>query len=148
LSESPTTSELNDVQKRALATFMSRAFHGGESLVKYDDHDRVIEKHVKRGGIQDELTKTIYNDNGEISEETVIRNQSPETRGEFGIDDAGNIVPSSKPQPVPAPIATTTRYTYEYDSHGNWTKKTSEVRYSPDQNFQPDSITERTLTYY
>jgi YD repeat-containing protein len=146
-SASPETSELSDVQKRALVAFMAHAFHGGESTLKYDDHDRVIEKHVKRGGIQDELTKTTYNDQGDIAEETVTRTESPEVRGEFGMDDAGHLVSTSKPAPVP-PQQSTTRYTYEYDPHGNWIRKTSETRQSTTEGFTVFQTTDRTIAYY
>jgi YD repeat-containing protein len=39
----------------------------------------------------------------------------------------------------------TTEYTYEYDSHGNWTKKTEKYSYGTDVN---EYVTERVITYW
>jgi len=37
---------------------------------------------------------------------------------------------------------------YDYDAHGNWTRKTIEKRQRVDQPFVVSSIEQRTLTYY
>jgi hypothetical protein len=147
-SDNAETVQLNDLQKRAILTLMSRPFCSGESTIKYDDKNRVIEKQVRRGGFYDDFTTTSYNEHGDISQETVILTGSPSFDGEIAINRVGNLVPGSKSEPPHSPQETRKRYTYEYDSHGNWTKRSSEIRNGTDHDFQSDYVTIRTITYY
>jgi hypothetical protein len=138
--------QLNDAQKKALAKFMGNAFATGESGYRYDSQGRVVEKHRTGGVFGDELTKITYNDHGDVSEEASVRIETPDWGTEFGMDEVGNMVPVSESK-KPEPSQTETRYTYEYDAQGNWTKKTMSVRQQQGE-FKASTIINRTLSYY
>lgn len=147
IEQAPEFNQLNAAQKRTLMNLVTRAFSGGESAFTYDAQGRVVEKHVNRGGLGNDITKISYNEHGDLIEETTARTFSPEFAGEFGMDDAGNVIPGKKSQ-AREPSQTMLRYTYEYDTRGNWTKKTTESRSESDGQFGVSMIVQRTLTYY
>jgi YD repeat-containing protein len=139
-------SQFNEAQKKAMAGFIASAFYTGESNYKYDADGRVIEKRLSRGAVGDTSTKITYNDNGDVSEEVTMETKPTDFGGEFKMDDAGNL------SPVPTASATEstqteTHYAYEYDAHGNWTRRTTSAR-SGKNELTTSAVVERTLTYY
>lgn len=138
--------QMNDAQKKAIAKFMGNAFASGESAYKYDPQGRVIEKHRTGGVMGDELTKTAYNDHGDVSDEVTVSTPTPDFRAEFGIDEHGNMVPVTHPE-AQDPSQKETRYSYEYDALGNWTKKTMSTR-SGQGELKTSTVIHRTLIYY
>lgn len=138
--------QMNDAQKKAIAKFMGNAFASGESLYKYDSQGRVVEKHRTGGVMGNELTKTTYNDHGDVSDEVSVSTPTPDFRAEFGIDEHGNMVPTTHPE-AEDPSQNEIRYTYEYDAQGNWTKKTMSTR-SRQGEFKISTVINRTLSYY
>lgn len=139
-------SQLGDAQKKAMASFVASAFYSGESKYKYDAKCRVVEKHRSRGVVGDTSTTIKYNDRGDISEEITLERRQADVVGEFKIDDTGKRSPASTPS-VPAQTRTETRYTYEYDAQGNWTKKITSS-HTGNSEFMTSAIVERSLTYY
>jgi hypothetical protein len=138
--------QMNDAQKKAIAKFMGNAFASGESAYKYDSEGRVVEKHRTGGVMGNELTKTAYNDHGDVSDEVTIGMDGPDWGTEFGIDEHGNMVPVSQSK-RPDPSQNEIRYTYEYDAKGNWTKKTMSTRQGQGE-FKISTVISRTLSYY
>jgi len=98
------------------------------------------------GGFADTLTKLAYNDHGDVSDEITVAAMGAQVGTVFGVDDEGNIVPESKSE-VPGPVQNETRYSYEYDSHENWTKKTTSVRQGQAE-FRTTVVVTRNLSYY
>jgi hypothetical protein len=129
---------------------MMKAFIGNnETSYTYDAQGRMIGTHMQ-SSLWCQDTTTEYNDHDDIIErrETSAHVSSPFPVGvPFHQDEAGNLVPSKPQSEWPAqpdllPRSTLIRYTYEYDSQGNWTEQTTifpGVR---------TSTTRRKLTYY
>ncbi len=138
--------ELNDAQRKAIAQFMGNAFATGESAYQYDSQGLVVEKRLAGGGRGDELTKTAYNDHGDVSDEMTVRIERPDWGAEYGMDEHGNMVPTSQPK-APDPSRYETRYTYEYDAQGNWTTRTMSQRSGQDE-FKTSMVIHRTVSYY
>jgi YD repeat-containing protein len=138
--------QMNDAQKKAIAKFMGNAFASGESAYKYDSEGRVVEKRLTRGAMGDELTKTAYNDHGDVSDEVTVSTPAPDLDAEFGIDEHGNMVPVTHPE-AQDPSQNEVRYSYEYDAQGNWTKKTMSTRQDKGR-FRDSTVIMRTLSYY
>jgi hypothetical protein len=139
--------QLNDAQKRAIAKFMGKAFGSGEAAYQYDTEGHLLEKKVTGGAFGDEITTYIYNEHADVTEERSAHLMSPEVGVEYGMTQEGKMIPVSPPR-KPEGSHSEIRYTYEYDSHGNWTKKTTIARYDPKGEFLTTVIVERTLSYY
>jgi YD repeat-containing protein len=121
-----------------------------ETSYTYDAQGRTIGTHMQ-SSLWSQDTTTEYNDQGDIIEQRQTSTQSargePDFRVSFHQDEAGNIVhdkPQSEwpAQPEPQLSSFRVRYTYEYDSQGNWTEQT---RILSDGS---TSTTRRNLTYY
>jgi hypothetical protein len=101
---------------------------------RYDSQGRV--QHTSRRILNtEEDMETLYNERGDVVSEIRWRK---ELNG--GTDSA-----TAAPRP---PSFSEVRYSYQYDSHGNWTEKTMSVRSSPDGAFEPRCVMTQTLTYY
>jgi YD repeat-containing protein len=139
-------SQLNDVQKKAMAGFIASAFYTGESGYKYDSQGRVIEKHRIGGVVGETFTTIAYNDHGDIKDELTVEARAANPGGKFEINDAGELSPISTSE-VPEERRTETHYKYEYDAQDNWTKRTTT---SDSGKGQPTTseIVERMITYY
>lgn len=88
----------------------------------YDDQGRVSEKHDDFGRSDNTITKITYNDHGDEMEEIRTTSHQPHS-----------------------PEETHVRYSYQYDSFGNWTERS--VSYPPTANGLT-VIDHRTITYY
>ncbi len=101
---------------------------------RYDNQGRV--QHRSRQGFnnEDEI-ETVYNEHGDIASEITRRKEL----------NGGTGLAATPPGP---PSFSEVRYSYQYDSHDNWTEKTMSVRSSPDGAFQPRCVIRQTLTYY
>ena len=94
----------------------------------YDAQGRIT--HTRRSVFSEpEEIETSYNDHG---------------------DQAGEITRSSTPDRENArrPQYSEVHYSYQYDTHGNWTQQTTSYRNSTDEPFQASTETRRTLTYH
>jgi YD repeat-containing protein len=102
--------------------------NGTGTSYRYDAQGRVIEMR-ERNFVFDRVTTTSYNEHGDKSEEhqTMADNFCPAGVG-FSMDENGTIVwdkPATEPTEFPDEFfgETTVRYSYEYDSYGNWTQQ-------------------------
>ena len=103
-----TREQLDSKMMLELEKLLGKEHEFGGSSFKYDSSGRVIEeRNTMAGGVSDQVRKTTYNDRGDI-EEIHITDSRSETRE----------APASKVESV-------SRYTYVYDSFGNWTEQKS-----------------------
>jgi hypothetical protein len=142
------TPEQMEVRSKRVASF-AVGEKPSQSTYTYDALGRVIQALDRNQTF--EKTKTIrYNDYGDrIEERTAFKNNSkiPIPLGvPYSFDDDGNPVPSKPGSKAAAirllPPDTRVQYTYQYDSHGNWTERIE---------MHDNGYTEtarRTLTYY
>lgn len=97
---------------------------------RYDSAGRLI--HVDRKIFNgEEQIDTICNEHGDKESETTL-----------------SVPPTSETAEQPEPSYSQTRYSYQYDDHGNWTEQTMEVSSSRDTTFHASTVMKRSLTYY
>jgi YD repeat-containing protein len=117
---------------------------GGGTSYTYDAQNRIRERHL-RILFFETVTTIAYNDRGDIAEERRTSISKPKP-GPFSIDENGNLIPTQEASEAPAqpdlPTQPETRYTYQYDSYGNWTERTI----TRSDGFS--LATRRQLTYY
>jgi len=101
----------------------------------YDADGRLTEKHAHMGRSMEVITKTAYNDRSDKSEEhtTTISPLNPPGDAQ-----------SSEASQAPPPQESQVRYSYKYDTFGNWTEQAISSSTSPND----ATITRRTITYY
>lgn len=114
----------------------------------YDQNGRMIQ--TSRDTMYMAITKRVtYNQQGDVIEEhqSYARNSKMPVGVSFSTDENGNFVPEKPraewpPQPdLPPPMVT--RYSYVYDSFGNWTERT--ITYA---GASAGVTVQRTLTYF
>lgn len=141
-------SKLNPEQAKSVGAFIAGGLQNRAISYAYDDNGRVTERHRSGGVFGEEVTITTYNDQGDKASERTTKVMNPEVGREYSLTEAGTMLPSGQPQPAQPPSTYETRYTYQYDSYGNWTEQSSVARFSPDAPWEPGSIIRRKLTYY
>ena len=144
------TEEVLKQVREQLKTTLKAFNQNTEKSYTYDAQNRITGTHLQ-SSLWSQDTTTEYNDQGDIIEQRETSTHSvrgePDFRVSFHQDEAGSIV-HDKPQsdwpaqPEPQLSSFRVRYTYEYDSQGNWTEQTTIL---PDG---PTSTTRRKLTYY
>lgn len=80
-------------------------FGNAERTYVYDGQDRATERHMRMGPIREDLTWT-FNDRGDMIESTARTSGFPH---DLGVQPELEVSKS--------------RYSYEYDEHGNWTSR-------------------------
>jgi YD repeat-containing protein len=109
----------------------------------YDGEGRVVEKRERTGFARDEMIKITYNDHGDEIEE--ISTPSGDPNSPESEDRSKN----SSPPPRPPPDEQSdVRFSYHYDSFGNWIEKITSVRSDENEPFRISSTERRTITYY
>jgi hypothetical protein len=99
---------------------------------RYDSGGRLIHTSRRIFNHEDEIGAT-YNEHGDMESE-ITRSTRPEAENE---PTAPGLPPYSE-----------TRYSYQYDQHGNWTEKTASYRSGSDAAFHSSTMIKRSLTYY
>jgi YD repeat-containing protein len=141
-------SKLNAEQAKSLGAFVAGGLHNRAIGYSYDAHGRVMERHRIGGAFGEEVTITTYNDHGDKASERTTTFVNPELSREYGLTEAGTMIPVGQPQPGQPPATYETQYTYQYDGYGNWTEQSTVARTRPDAALEPSSIHRRKLTYY
>jgi len=100
---------------------------------RYDSGGRMIHTDRRIFNREDEIDTT-YNEHGDTESE-ITRSTRPDEENQ----------PTA---PGPLSSYSETRYSYQYDQHGNWTEKTVLYRSSSDSGFQSSTVIKRTLTYH
>jgi len=96
----------------------------------YDAQDRVKETR-RRIFNQDETIETTYNEQGDVAVEI--------TRSLPGSNEQEQTLPAQNSE---------AHFTYQYDDHGNWTKKITSNSSSPGAPFETTDTIRRTLSYF
>ena len=141
-------STLNAQQAKSVGAFVAGGIHNRAIRYSYDAEGRVTERHRFGGVFGEEVTLTTYNDHGDKASERTTTLVNPEAGREYGLTEAGAMIPVGQPQPTQPPSAYETQYIYQYDGYGNWTEQSIVARTRPDAAFEPSSINRRKLTYY
>ncbi len=113
----------------------------------YDDEGRVT-RTLQRSMAFEVLTTIRYNEHGDRIEER--KKYSDNSRFGVGVpisfDSQGEPVAQAEAQQMPEgrtlPPDEVVKYSYQYDEHGNWTERVTDVT------GQAPRVTRRTLTYY
>jgi YD repeat-containing protein len=116
----------------------------------YDSQGRITEAVLNYGVFPGNVSRTYtYNDHGDVAEErtTFTKSSSGLPVGvTFQADENGNLIPDTPPSEWPPqpdlPEPSEVHYTYQYDSHSNWTDKT--VTHGEGSTF----TIQRELSYY
>ena len=124
-----------------IAQLFTRVFSEGSMRVtyKYDDQDRVIEQTQEMGLFGYEKTVSSYNEHGDLSEALHYSTR----QGDIPLSEDGNIL---APPPAPEKLESETEFSYQYDNHGNWTRKKTAMLYHPKSRWE--SIEKRSITYH
>lgn len=114
---------------------------------KYDEKKRLIEQKdfLSNGEL---LGHYVYKYEGNQKEELrYSENGSLIWRELYILDDKGNEIEETDFEPDGS-VSSKTSYTYKFDSHGNWTKRTMNVLSDRDRRIEAPSVHLRTITYY
>jgi hypothetical protein len=146
-------SQIGPAQVQALNKAMATMFRGQRESGKfysYDARGRVTQ--LRENNFVFEKTTTIlYNDHDDVAEltTTYAGNAAIPIGVPHSLDGEGNLtpneVPGATPQPLPLPPPEEIRFSYQYDSYGNWTQQTTTQ--GPGSG-TPAGERHRTLTYY
>ncbi|HET9714367.1 MAG TPA: hypothetical protein VFP64_20935 [Pyrinomonadaceae bacterium] len=116
---------------------------------RYDEKNRLTEKtdFLSNG---DMLHRYVYKYEGNQKQELLyLEDGSPAARHLYILDDKGNAIERTDFEPDGS-VRSKISYTYEFDSNGNWTKRTSSWNVVSDRlrQLDPPSVHLRTITYY
>jgi len=114
---------------------------------KYDEKKRLIEQTdlLSNGEF---VKRHVYKYEAKQKEELVYSETGSLTYRELYIlDDKGNEIEDINFEPDGS-VNWKISYTYEFDSHGNWTKRTMNVLSDRDRLIEAASVDLRTITYY
>lgn len=140
-------SKLNPEQMKTMGAFVAGAQNLSISY-SYDHQGRVLERRRAGGVFGEEVTTTTYNDQGDKSSERTTTVMSAEVGRQYGLTEAGAMIPTGQAQPAQTPEVSETQYTYQYDEYGNWTEQSVAVRSQSDATFRASFRVQRKLTYY
>ncbi len=140
-------STLNAEQLKSVGAFVAGGIHNRAITYSYDAYGRVTERRRTGGAFGQEVTITTYNDHGDKATEQTTTVTNPEVSREYGLTEAGTLLPVGPPPAAQPPATYETQYSYQYDSYGNWTEQTTLSRTRPDAASESNKI-HRKLTYY
>jgi YD repeat-containing protein len=125
----------------ALAKQMTEFFGEQRTFMRttysYDADGRLIEKHTHMGPSMEIVTNIAYNDHSDKLEEQTI------TIGDLNPSKSAQSAEASSAAP-PTSQESVTRYSYKYDTFGNWTEQAISSPTSPNN----VTVTRRTILYY
>lgn len=110
----------------------------GRTSFTYDECGRCVEQ-ISSDPFSERSDKSTYDQQG--NRLTEIRY---EERHDIEIDDSGHIIGARERNSS----VFETRFEYDYDERGNWTKCTTYVRDDPAKEFRNSGVEHRTITYY
>lgn len=112
----------------------------GSRLHRYDERGRRIETSSEGSLLGGDRRLFQYNEHGDPVEEV-----SEMVSRDFGVDEEGKLSAEPTRENV---SRTEARISYDYDTHGNWTRKLVESRSAPDRPFAVASEERRTIEYF
>ena len=127
--------------KKKLMQFRSLQWPSRSSFI-YDEEGRVTETHFSTGAYPEVITKMTYNDHGDVdAHTTTVDDLNPTKTAEGGeISSAATASLSSHETEV--------RFSYQYDSFGNWTERTISARSRMNGPFEISAVHHRRIAYY
>ena len=114
----------------------------------YHGPGRVIEKRRSGRVFGEDVIIPTYNDRGDKASETTSTVTNPDAGREYGLTEAGALIPTGEARPAQPPTVSEAQYAYQVDSYGNWTEQTVMYRSSAKDSFTPGGTHRRKLTYY
>lgn len=102
----------------------------------YDADGRLIEQHHYTGYAMEGTTKVVYNDHSDKLEERQFTTGDPNPPRDSQSGEPQSAAPPSQESQV--------RYSYKYDTFGNWTEQAISSSASPND----ATVTRRTIIYY
>jgi hypothetical protein len=122
-----------------------------KTIYTYGDNGKLVEwsRYNARGAIIDHWDYG-YDGNGNRSEETrYFSDDSVDMKCVYTFDANGNPMAVAKYK-ADGTLSEKDQYAYEFDSAGNWTKKTTSrwLLGTADSEFQPVEVTHRTIAYF
>jgi len=135
---------LSAAQLQSVKTDLGLA-DGGQrwkQLHHYDAEGHRVETVLLFGDLGGERKIMAYNQHGDLSEEKSVHNWMLP-----GIDGQGRIVERSGPS-AGETLASESRFSYQYDEHGNWIERVVSTRGAPDMPFTVCGVDRRSLYYY
>lgn len=140
--------QLNPAQLKAVGGLIATHFAGLSRSFAYDRQGRVKEKRQRMGALFEQVTTFQYNEQGDVVEELATQSQLEGPTG-WGMDDEGNLVPEpTKKVEVPLQSPAETRYSYVYDSYGNWIERIASRHSGAKEPLQVSATHRRTISYY
>jgi len=103
----------------------------------YDADGRLTQKHTHMGPSMETIANITYNDHSDKLEEQTITIDEPNPSKGAQSGEASSAAPPTSQESV-------TRYSYKYDSFGNWTEQAISSATSPND----VTVTRRTIVYY
>ena len=146
-------SQMNPAEAAALAKGMAALFRGRResgTVYSYDTQDRIISTR-ETNSFFEKTTTVAYDDQGDKAEErtTYADNAAIPIGVSYSVDSEGNLTPGEpaavEPRQFPLPEESEARYSYQYDSFGNWTELTMTAGVG---SAASATVRRRTLTYY
>ncbi len=104
----------------------------------YDQKGRRTDKTVRMSILSDEHTTYRFDDHDNPIEEV-----TEGSNRDMSLDPEGNVQSSQEDS-----IHQHTRYSYTYDSRGNWTERVVWIIFPPDKDFRRSNVERRQITYY
>ncbi|MDP9337898.1 MAG: hypothetical protein M3P45_03415 [Acidobacteriota bacterium] len=109
---------------------------------RYDAEGRLVEKRLYVGAtFRETITETAYNHHSDKSEERTT------IFGDHILQNGGLDAPTAVASGTPSQDSLV-RYSYKYDTFGNWTEQTLSVQSGPSEHFVGSTVTCRTISYY
>jgi hypothetical protein len=131
--------ELPPERAQILALAMAQTFGALRITHRYDEHGNEIELCTQIGPMGNDLETTSYNQQGDPIHKISLHHSE-----EHSIDESGRLTPVAEKA---SDHTSETRFTYEYDEHGNWLHKTIESS-TNGQDWTEASREHRTITYF
>ena len=122
---------------KQLTEFLGEQRNFTRTTYTYDADGRLTEKHTYIGPSMESIAKITYNDQSDKSEEHTILIGGPNPSRDAQPSEASPGAPPSSQQ-------TEARYSYKYDTFGNWTEQRTSSATSPND----VTVIRRTIVYY
>jgi hypothetical protein len=122
---------------KQLTEFLGEQRNFTRTTYSYDADGRLTEKHTYIGPSMESIAKITYNDHSDKSEEHTILIGGPNPSRDAQPSEASPGAPPSSQQ-------TEARYSYKYDTFGNWTEQRTSSATSPND----VTVIRRTIVYY
>jgi YD repeat-containing protein len=134
----PHSPEMNQQEREMMMAMLAQVYGSLRTTNDYDADGRLVRRAQAMGALGETVTTYIYNERGDVADQSQVSTKREMRFGEDGRPEATPDVTRSHD----------TRFSYEYDEHGNWTSRVVSSRITADGVFAPSNIERRTIEYY